>query len=327
MTNRRARTEIPASLFDLSNHAAFVLAACFTALAITASPTNLFAQSGPVAPPATSACPSGSPGFITPLVAAAETPQVPPLERPSMLEAEATMVQIARRIMNDPHLFAFEVSFNGNFLQLGPDKSGYTMWADYESPCDQVQYLTISRWVNLRNYSADFAHLGEGPFLPAYSCTGGAPPPPDPPDAPHVAKPDPEPESKHPPVEGWTLDLPQLWRIAKSHKALFANGLERCTITTAARLKEGDSKPQCGGGMVFDSLAWNGTVPSDRPVKRLVNEHGQRAVIELVEHGLEKPQPGYPFVHCAKGHYLIVDAGSGADLDSGVYFFCLSLPA
>jgi hypothetical protein len=181
MTNRRARTEIPASLSDLSNHAALVLAACFTAMAITAPPTNLFAQSGPVAPLPTSACPSGSPGFITPLVAAAVTPQVPPLERPSLLEAEATMIKLARRIMNDPRLFAFEVNFNNNFnnfLQLGPDKSGYTMAADYESPCDQVQYLTISRSLNLRNYPADSAHLGEGPFLPPYSCTGGAPPPP-----------------------------------------------------------------------------------------------------------------------------------------------------
>jgi hypothetical protein len=123
------------------------------------------------------------------------------------------------------------------------------------------------------------------------------------------------------------VDLPQLWRIAKSHEALFANGLEFCSITTAARLKEVDNKPQCGGGMVFDSLAWNGAVPSDRPVKRLVNEHGPRAVIELVEHVLEKPQPGPPFNHCGKGHYLIVDAGSGADLESGVYFFCVSPPA
>lgn len=234
------------------------------------------------------------------------------------------MIKVARSIMNDPRLFAFEVNFNinfNNFLQRGPDKSGYIMAAHYESSCDQVQYLTISRSLNLRNYPADSAHLGEGPFLPPYSCWGN-----EPADR-YVAKPAPEPESKHPPVEGWTVDLPQLWRIAKSHGALFANGLESCTITTAARLKEVDSRPQCGGGMVFDSLAWNGTVPSDRPVKRLVEEQGPRAVIELVEHGLEKPQPEHPFNHCAKGHYLIVDAGSGADLDSGIYFFCLSPPA
>jgi hypothetical protein len=79
--------------------------------------------------------------------------------------------------------------------------------------------------------------------------------------------------------------------------------------------------------MVFDSLAWNGAVPSDRPVKRLAKEQGPRAVIEMIEHGHEKPQPGPPFNHCGKGHYLIVDAGSGADLESGVYFFCVSPPA
>ena len=315
MTNRRARTEIPASLFGLSNHAAFVLAACFTAMAITAPPTNLFAQSGPVAPLHTSACPSGSPGFITPLVAG-ETPHVLRLERPSLLEAEATMAQVARRIMNDPHLFAFEVAVYNydTFLQRGPDNSGYTVTADYEGPCDQLQYLAVSRFLNMRNYPADTAELGESPFMLPYSCMGTAP------AVPYAPKPVPEPESKHPPVVGWTVDLPQLWRIAKSHEALFANGLVRCTITTAARLKEVDSRQQCGSGTVFDSLEWNGVAPSGRPVKRLVNEHGQRAVIELVELAVG---PG----SCSKGHYLIIDAGSGADLESGVYFFCASPPA
>ena len=316
MTNRRARTEIPASLFGLSNQAAVVLAVCFITMAIIAPPTNLFAQSGPVAPPPTSACPSGSPGLITALVAG-EKAHVTQLERPSLLEAEATMVQIARRVMNDPHLFAFEVAYyNYNtFLQRGPDNSGYTVTAHYESPCDQLQYLAVSRFLNMRNYPADTAELGEAPFLLPYPCMGTEP------AVPYAPKPVPEPESKHPPVEGWTVDLPQLWRIAKSHEALFANGLERCTITTAARLKEVDNRRQCGAWTVFDSPGWNGVAPSGSPVKRLVNEHGQRAVIELVELAVGPSQP------CSKGHYLIVDAGSGADLDSGIYFFCVSPPA
>ena len=227
------------------------------------------------------------------------------------------MVQAARRVVNDPHLFAFQVVFDNNFLHLGPDNSGYTTSADYESPCDLTQYLEISRWLNLKNYPADSARLLEAPFLPQYSCGGTEP------GIPYVAKPDPESESKHPPIKGWTVDLAQLWRIAKNHDALFANGLELCRITTAARLKESDSRPQCGGGSLFDSLSWNGVEPSGKRVKRLVNEHGQRAVIEMVE----EAQPNSPGNRCAKGHYLIVDAGSGTDLEGGVYFSCVYTPA
>jgi hypothetical protein len=231
------------------------------------------------------------------------------------------MSQVARRVMNDPHLFAFEVTFNDD--SAAPHNSGFTMFADYESPCDQVQYLRVLRWSKLENYPEDSAQLVEAPFLPPYSCWG------NPPALPYVARPAPEPESKHPPVDGWTVDLPQLRDVVKSHHAFFANGLERCTITTAARLKSDDNKPQCGQWTVFNPPPlWNGVVPS-KPAKRLVTEQGQRAVIELVEHGLETSQPGSSLKNknCATGHYLIIDARSGADLDSGTYFFCLAPPA
>ena len=249
-----------------------------------------------------------------------EKAPVPKLERSSVLEVEATNIQVAKRIMNEPHLFAFDVVFNGGFLQLGPDNSGFTTFAFYESPSDQVQYLAIGRFRKIYKIPEDSADLAEAPFLPPYSCYGNAP------VDPYVAPPAPEPESKHPPVEGWTVDLPQLWRIAKNHKPLFANGLGRCTITTAARLREVDNKPQCGSSTIFDSAEWQGELPSGKPLKRLINEQGQRAVMELVEHGLQKSQPpsSSQYSGCAKGHYLIIDAHSGADLESGTYFLCAS---
>ena len=52
-----------------------------------------------------------------------------------------------------------------------------------------------------------------------------------------------------------------------------------------------------GDGFRFSGMEW----------RVAVRQAGQRAVIELVEHGLER-QPGSPFPHCAKGHFLIVDA-------------------
>lgn len=233
------------------------------------------------------------------------------------------MAQVAKGVMNDPHLFSFNITFNYSSPQRGPDSSEFAMFADYESPCDQVHYLSVLRWRNLQNYPEDLAHIGKDPFLPPYSCWGNPPA-----DLP-VETPDPEPESRHLPIDGWTVDLPQLRSIAKSHDALFANGLERATVTTAARLKSNDNKPQCGQWTVFNPPPlWNGVVPS-KPAKRLVTEQGQRVVIELVEHGLETSQPGSSLKNknCAKGHYLIVDARSGADLDSGTYFFCLAPPA
>jgi hypothetical protein len=283
---------------------------CLIVIAVTIAP--IFAEAGQPYPP--------SPGFTTALVAGEKAP-VPKLERSSLLEAEATNIQVAKRVMNDPHLFAFEVVFFDNsLLRRGPDNCGFTMSADYESPYDLVQYLGIGRWRHFYKVPEDSAQLGQAPFLPPYSCYGNAP------ADPYVPPPAPEPESKHPPVEGWTVDLPQLWRIAKSHEALFANGLQRSTITTAARLREVDNKPQCGSSTIFDSAQWQGEVPSGKPVKRLLNEQGQRAVMELVEQGLQKSQPpsSSQYSGCAKGHYLIIDAHSGADLESGTYFLCAS---
>jgi hypothetical protein len=247
--------------------------------------------------------------------------QVPQLTHPSLLEAEATMVQVAKRVMNDPRLFALKVTFNNGLPLRVPNDSRFTMSADYESPCDQVNYLRAMRWWNLKNYPEDSAQLAETPFLPPYSCWG------NPPAFPPVQTPAPELESNHPPVEGWKLDLPQLLEIAKSHQALFANGLERFTITTVTRIREDDSKPQCGQGTVFNPPpSRDGMVTPIKPAKRLLDEPGQRAVIELVEHAIDTPQPGSSSKNknCAEGHYLIIDARSGADLESGTYLSCMS---
>ncbi len=284
-------------------------------VAVVTPPVGVIAEAMQPYPP--------SPGFITALVPGQKVP-IPQPERSSLLEAEATNIQVARRFMNDPHLFTFEVAaLNESFLQRGPDDFGFTMNAGYESPSDQVQYLGIGRWRHFYKVPEDYVQLGEAPFLPPYSCYGNEP------AEPHEAPPSPEPESKHPPIEGWTVDLPQLWNIAKNHEALFANGLRRFTITTAARLREVDNKPECGSRTIFDSAEWQGAVPSGKPIKRLVNEQGQRAVMELVEYGLEKSQPlsSPKYNPCAKGHYLIVDAHSGVDLESGTYFSCIFPPA
>jgi hypothetical protein len=282
-------------------------------LAVVTAPAGVIAEAMQPYPP--------SPGFITALVPGQKV-LIPQLERSSLLEAEATNIQVARRFMNDPHLFTFEVAaLNESFLQRGPNDFGFTMSAGYESPGDQVQYLGIGRWRHFYKVPEDYVQLGEAPFLPPNSCYGNEP------AEPHEAPPSPEPESKHPPVEGWTLDLPQLWNIAKNHEALFANGLRRFTITTAARLREVDSRPNCGQWTVFNPPPlWNG-VRSSKPTKRLIKEQEQRAVIELVESGVATSQPGVGFTRtksCAKGHYLIIDAHSGADLESGTYFLCAS---
>jgi hypothetical protein len=88
-------------------------------------------------------------------------------------------------------------------------------------------------------------------------------------------------------------------------------GVERCEITTAARLKKDDSSQPCHEPRSFK--------PSNGAAKRLANEQGQRAVIELVEYGLQKGQ-------CQEGHYLIVDAHTGVDLESGTFDRCFFPP-
>jgi hypothetical protein len=307
----KSKTEVQVHQFDLKSSALLAVSLCLMMVAVVTAPVCVFAVGGQYPP---------SPGFITTLVAGEKAP-VPKLEHSSLLEAETTNIQVAKRVMSDPHLFVFEVVFFDNsLLQRGPDNCGFTMSADYESPNDLVQYLEVGRWRHFYRVPEDSAQLGQAPFLPPYSCYGNAP------AVPYVAPPAPEPESKHPPIEGWTVDLQQLWNVAKSHQTLFANGLERCTITTVARLEAVDSRPNCGQWTVFNPpVLWNG-VRSSKPGKRLVKEQEQRAVIELVERGVATSQPGVSTKNksCEKGHYLIIDAHSGAEVDSGTYFLCAS---
>jgi hypothetical protein len=164
--------------------------------------------------------------------------------------------------------------------------------------------------------------FGVTPFVVKYSCGGGGTAEPSPPFPLHPPPLVAEPEAKHPPVQGWTVDLPQLWKIAKEHDSLFANGVKRGLVTTVTRLR-GDQS-QCGEGTVFNvPPAWKGPISSEL-AKRLVNEQGRRTVIELVERELATPGP---LEYCDKGHYLIIDAHSGADLETGTYLHCVPGPA
>jgi hypothetical protein len=125
----KTKTEIRVHQFDLKSSALLALSLCLMMVAVVTAPVCVFAAGAQPYPP--------SPGFITTLAAGEKAP-VPKLERSSLLEVEATNIQVAKRVMNEPHLFAFEVVFNSGFLQVGPDNSGFTMSADYESTSDQV---------------------------------------------------------------------------------------------------------------------------------------------------------------------------------------------
>jgi hypothetical protein len=279
---------------------------CLLIMATVTTPASVFAQAARPAPLSASSCPSGSTFTAAFKAAQAYTGavHVARLVKPSLHQAEASLFQAAEGLMNAPQLFAIDVNFN-DFLHRGPNNSALDMIAYYATPCDQVEYLGLDRSMT---GNGNMASLGKEAFVNPYSCSGGALLAPQPMTFPPSA---PEPESNHPPVRGWTVDLPQLWSIAKSHEALFAMGVERCEITTAARLKKDDSSQPCHEPRSFK--------PSNGAAKRLANEQGQRAVIELVEYGLQQGQ-------CQEGHYLIVDAHTGVDLESGTFDRCFFPP-
>jgi hypothetical protein len=279
---------------------------CFLLMASIAVSVPVFAQTVQPAPPSACSCPSGS-GF-TAAFKAEQAVQVARLANPSLRQAEASLFGVAERVMSAPQLFAVEVNLN-DFLRIGPYNSALgSMIARYASPCNQVEFLQLRQ---LPNDYGNTAWVEKAPFVPSHICSGGT----------QLAGPqpmmlppsEPEAESNHPPLLGWTVDLPRLWGIAKSHEALFARGVQRITITTAAHLKKSDNTQLCHQATSFK--------PSNGAAKRLANGQGQRAVIELVEYGIRKD------MQCQESNYLIVDAHTGADLESGTYELCYFSPA
>lgn len=293
-----------------------------TLLAISALPARAFAQAEQI-PSSSASCLSGATWFRDPKVRVGQV-RIAKMAPPSLLKTEGALLQVARQISSDPDLFDFGVNFDPGFLERAPGNIGFNVWADFAVPCDQTQYIGIGLSLNHSDWRSktDYvAGVGISPFVVQYSCYGNAP-------AESLLRPKPpelvaEPESKHPPVQEWTLDLPQLWAIAKKHPALFANGVERLRVTTVARLRDAD-RPQCDQFTVFN---WNGgssLVPSEQ--KRLPNVESQHTIIELVENGLAIPRPGSTSGNrdCRQGHYLIIDAHSGANIDSGNYLSCIT---
>jgi hypothetical protein len=283
---------------------------CLLTMAGIAAPASVFAQPIQPAPPSASSCPAGS-AFTASFKAASARGEVhvARLLSPSLHQAEASLLRAAEGLLRAPQLFEINLGFD-DFLHRGPYNSVSVLTANYASSCDQAEFLSLGRSVS---DNGETAWLGQLAFVVHPSCAGGAPPGPFGPNP--ITRPpsEPEPESNHSPVLGWTVDLPQLWNIVKSHEVLFAKGVESCVITTAARLKKTDGiRSSCYEGKSFKT--------SNGAAKRLANEQGQRAVIELVEYGLQLGQ-------CQQGHYLIVDAHTGVDLESGTFNRCFYPPA
>jgi hypothetical protein len=193
---------------------------CLLLVAITTAPAYVFAQAKPSLLHSESACPSGF-DFTTAHPSDKGTAvKVPPLTTPSLRRAEAILIQVARRIIWDPQLFAFEIHFDGQceFRQRGPSCWRFTMTAHYSSPCNQTQYLEIGQLLDNSGRLDDLADVGPTEFIPSRSCWAGGNlmggrGVPTPMPSPVLEA---EPQSKHPPIQGWTVDLPQLWRIAKN---------------------------------------------------------------------------------------------------------------
>jgi hypothetical protein len=232
----------------------------------------------------------------------------------SLHQAEAILFDLAQRNISGPRLFELEVNFDDDFLESGPLDSHFWIRAFYAGDCDQTQFLrTILPYDTER-----VARLAAEQFVPFASCAGTE----------MAIEPlrqlESEPESKHPPVQGWVVDLPEIWNIASRHRPLFGNGLDQCLIMTVARLRETDSRRLGCDVTVFNSSFWGGVIPSRGPKERLVKEPDRRTVVELIEKGVATTDPGSDSKNlmCQKGHYLIIDAGTGVELDSGTYLSC-----
>jgi hypothetical protein len=229
---------------------------CLLTMVSIAAPTPVFAQAVQPAPPSASSCQAGS-AFTASFKAANAKGEVrvARLLNPSLHQAEASLSQAAEGLMSAPQLFEINLGFD-DFPHRGPYNSVSVVTANYTSSCDQAEFLSLSRLVS---DNGETAWLRQVAFVVHPSCSGGALPEPFGPNP--ITRPpnEPEPESNHSPVLEWTIDLPQLWNIVKSHEVLFAKGVESCVITTAARLKKPDGiRSSCYEGKVFQDFKRRG---------------------------------------------------------------------
>lgn len=184
-----------------------------------------------LASPMPLACPSASAFTFSAKQKVTGEIHVKPLARLSLHEAEASLFQAAKRLLASPRLFLISIYVNGLLRQYPSPDDSADISAEYESPCDKLFFLALEGSMDGKTETAS---LGKAAFAytgTSNSCGGAAPlfsPPP--PRAVLV------PQSEHPPVLGWTVDVPRLRKIVTKHHSLFGRGVERLVITTVAHL-------------------------------------------------------------------------------------------
>jgi hypothetical protein len=179
----------------------------------------------------------------------------------------------------------------------------------YEYPSDQFRFQIFS-WHGESSGGHLLTGYGSGVFHPGQGCFGAIP-------GPTLLQPLPEPIGEHPPMPKWSIDFPQILAVLRKNEAFFANGVETLHLTTAQRLKVEDGRPVgCTGESYQDNPKY----------QRLSGIADTRAVMEIVEVPKQIP-PRRDFAGCVVGHYLILDAVTGATIERGPYRRCPFIPA
>ena len=219
----------------------------------------------------------------------------------SLLKSAGELKSAVLKTDSEAQAFTYRFSFDFPYIMPGDTHPpSFDMDGEFESAADQVNY-----WDAVWSVGDSKRHHGvqinRGVFRPFNDGCGGAKL-----ALPIWPSPAPEPAADHPPLRGWSIDFPVIFRAVSQNRSNFYNGVAVVTVTTAKRLKLTDEARDGCGGTIYNGSA---------SYRRLRGVDDAKPVVEIDETPKPLNIPGYPIGYCAIGHYLILDAGNGAIIE------------
>lgn len=234
-------------------------------------------------------------------------------DRKSLLSVAQALDSAASQVNPDSQPFAFAVRFEHPLLARNGKVPGFVMKGSFDGPCAASAYLALG-WGYARGES-DRAYAANLPFDPPRDCSAKAT------AVPSIeavyTPPSPEPAADHPALRGWSIDFPQIGEVLKKNRAWFRDGVEALEVTTAHRLRLDRSRSVGCVRTLYDR---------SRGHRRLDAIDDSRPVIELIEAGRPSKRANLAG-YCTAGHYLVLDAATGATVERGRYRRCESFAA
>lgn len=229
-------------------------------------------------------------------------------DRDSLLSVARALDSAASQANPDSQPFAFEVRFARPLMARSGKPPRFVMKGSFAGSCEANDYLALG-WGYPRQES-DRAYAAVVPFDPPRDCPGKAT------TVPSIeavyAPPSPEPAADHPAIQSWSIDFPQIDEALRHNRASFRYGVEALEVTTVRRLRRDRVRSVGCVSTTYYGIGGH---------RRLDGRDDSRPTVELIEAGRPSKRASLAG-YCTEGHYLILDAATGATVERGRYRRC-----